>query len=158
MYSALWELLLLCENIQYVSAFERGVWQCNECCVVGLCVFLVEGLKAMASPLCSPFSVAVWHAAHWPRNGPHSSHLQLWMNQRGEAIVDIEGRVGGTSCTVNWWVLFFLILCKVSLNHCFSALNLNTDHCYSYSLLGCCRQYIVLQMLNCVLYKWADLV
>lgn len=96
MYSAPWELLLLCENIQYVSAFECGVSQCNECCVAGLCVFLVENLKAMASPLCSPFSVAVWHAAHWPRNGPHSSHLQLWMNQRGEAIVDIEGRVGDT--------------------------------------------------------------
>lgn len=49
-------------------------------------------LKTMASSV--PLSEQCYPIVHWPRNGPHSSDLQLWMNQQRASIVETKAGQG----------------------------------------------------------------
>lgn len=49
-------------------------------------------LKTVASSVL--YSEQRYPVVHWPRNGPHSSDLQLWMNQQRAVIVEMKARQG----------------------------------------------------------------
>ncbi len=143
MRSSHWEVLPLCRDMQCASAFE---WSLNVWCVCVKCVWLVCVWTWKLWPLCSLFSAAAWHAVHWPRNGQHSSDLQLWMNQQRAAIVEMKVERGGDLLN-NDLMICLCVLCAFS----FSADCVGTN----VSSIGLYFIFVVLKIY--IVYIWATM-
>lgn len=81
----------------YSPKTAASLWGCIVCVSISklywpcLCVCWVR-MRKLWPLLSEPYSEQQYDV-HWPRNGPHSSHLlRLWMNQHRAAIVEKESR------------------------------------------------------------------